>query len=134
MTALLLSLNPAGTRAPFWVLLREAIFYEVHWAFYRNAPLVFLGTYWGAWAGLGLVAVEAALNPCTWRDLGDGVRLPGLLVRAGLAVLSTVLAQQTGNLWLAVLVHWAITWALARWVRVLAARRPAPSPVDPLSR
>ena len=56
----------AGTQNSGWVFLREAAYHEIHWAFYRNAPILAVGTYWGAWAGLALVALEAALNPA-WR-------------------------------------------------------------------
>ena len=89
--------------------LREAVYHEAHWAFYRNAPIMTLGVYWGAWAGLLLTAAEAWLNP-EWRaGLADVARAPAQLLRAGMAVLSTLLFLTTQNIWLAVLLHWAIT-------------------------
>jgi len=109
----------AAADASAWALLREAAFHEVHWAFYRNAPVVALGIYWGTWAGVGLVALEAVLNPWWRADLKDTERGPGTLVRAGLAVLSASLYLETINLWLAVLVHWGVTWGLAAWTRNL---------------
>jgi hypothetical protein len=122
--------RPTGADASAWTFLREAAFHEVHWAFYRNAPVVALGmawdvdlgTYWGTWAGLALAALEAALDP-RWRaNLRDAERAPATLVRAALAVLSAVFYLQTTNIWLAVLVHWGVTWGLAAWTRVLPLR------------
>lgn len=110
-------LAPVGSESPSWVLLREAAFHEVHWAFYRNGPIAALGTYWGTWIGLGLVTVEAVVNPWWRADLGDPARAPAALVRAGLAVLSGVLYLKTANLWLAILVHWGVTGGMAAWMR-----------------
>lgn len=94
--------------------LQEALFHEVHWAFYRNAPVVELGTYWGTWAGLALVAAEALLNP-QWRAaLRDADRSWEALTRSSLIFLSAVVYLQTQNLWLAILVHWGVTWGAAR--------------------
>ncbi len=119
--------EPIYIPASAWLLLREAAFHEVHWAFYRNAPIVALwatmgaarGTYWGTWAGVGLVALEAALNPWYRSALGDNSRRPAKLVRAGLSTLSAALYLETGNLWLAILTHWAVTWGLAAWTQAL---------------
>jgi hypothetical protein len=115
--------EPAGVYTSTWILLREAAFQEVHWSFYRNALVVVLGaslgaslgTYWGVWIGLGLVTLEAGLNPWWRAALEDAARAPAALVRAGLAVLSAAL-------YLAVLVHWGVTWGLAGWVRAFPLR------------
>lgn len=115
----------AGGEIPLspWTLLREAVFHEVHWAFYRNAPTVVLGAYWGAWAGLVLTTLEAALNPWWRAALEEKGRASATLVRAGLAVLSVVFYLQTMNLWLAVLLHWGVTWGLAAWIRAFPERQ-----------
>lgn len=114
--------HPAGTHTSAWRLLGEAALHETHWAFYRNGPAVVLGVYWGAWAGLGLVALEAALNPWWRADLRDETRLPAGLVRVGLAMLSVIIYLQTMNLWMAILAHWGITWGLAIWARASAPK------------
>jgi len=90
---------------------REAIYNEIHWAFYRNAPIVALGLYWGTWVGLGLAAVEAMANPAWRHDVQDPERAWPRLSRAALAVVSCLLFLQTQNLWLALLLHWGI-WSL----------------------
>ena len=107
----------AGAGSSGWAFLREAAYHEVHWAFYRNAPVVALGTYWGAWIGLVLVASEAALNPAWRSGLVDPQRAPASLMRAGLAVFSSVLFLSTGNLWLALVSDWGISWGLAALAR-----------------
>ncbi len=107
----------AGAGASGWVLLREAAYHQVHWAFYRNAPIVVLGAYWGTWAGLALVALEAALNPA-WREgCGDPGKVPVRLMYGALAVVSSVLFLLTQNLWLAVALHWGVSWGLAALAR-----------------
>jgi hypothetical protein len=113
-----------GHKAPAWEIAREAFYHEAHWAFYRNAPVVALGSYWGTWTGLALVALEALVNP-TWRE---GLREPSQawsqLSRGALLVVSSLIYLQTQNLWLALLLHWAISWTLEV---VYAAPAPAPS-------
>lgn len=106
----------ADMPTPPGALLREAVFHEVHWAFYRNAPVLALGPYWGTWAGLGIVTAEALANPGWRRTLGSRDRAPVALMRVAMAVFSAVLFIHTQNLWLAVLTHWAVTWGLSHWM------------------
>ncbi len=102
-----------------WIFLREAAYHEVHWAFYRNMPILATGPYWGVWIGLALVALEAALNP-TWRTgLTDPQRAPVQLSRGALAILSSMLFLLTQNLWLVLALHWAVSWGLALLARTL---------------
>lgn len=109
---------PAEDSLSGWGSLREAACHEIHWAFYRSAPIVALGVYWGSWAGLALTALEAALNPA-WREgLGDSRRVLVYLLRGSLAVVSAVLFLRTENLWLAILVHWGISAMLTALYRV----------------
>ena len=105
-----------------WTHLREAAFHEVHWSFYRNAPLLALrsyaqGAYWGIWLGLGIVALEAALNPEWRRGLAIPEQAPARLMRAALAVLSVIVFWKTQNLWLAILLHLVISWGLSSIAR-----------------
>lgn len=103
-----------GTGSPESRTLREAVYHEIHWAFYRNAAIVVWGLYWGIWMGLGLVALEALANPIWRKAMSDPTQAPRQLLRASLAVVSSLLFLQTQNLWLAVVVHAAVTWGL-RW-------------------
>jgi len=95
------------------VAAREALYHETHWAFYRNAPIVAFGSYWGPWVGLFLVGVQAAANPRWRQSLGDPGTAWRKLRRAALAVVSTLLFLRTQNLWLAFLVHGVISWTMA---------------------
>ncbi len=114
----------AGADRSAWVFLREAAYHEVHWAFYRNGAIVALqqhgeGKYWGTWIGLALVAVEAMLNPAWRNGLTDPRQGPAQLMRAALAVVSSVLFLHTENLWLALLLHWGVSACLSALVRAL---------------
>lgn len=101
-----------GADASGRIFLREAAYHELHWAFYRNAPIAAFGLYWGVWAGLALVGLEAVANPAWRRDVNDPRRAPAQLRRAALAVVSSVLFLYTQNLWLALLLHWISSWGL----------------------
>ena len=110
------------TQASGWTQLREAAYHEAHWAFYRNAPLLGLrsdveGAYLGIWIGLGVVALEAALNPEWRRGLSLPEQAPQRLMRVALALLSALLFWRTQNLWLAILLHFVISWALSAIAR-----------------
>jgi hypothetical protein len=111
------------------VAAREALYHETHWAFYRNAPIVAFGPYWGPWAGFLLVGLQAAANP-HWRS---SLRDPGAawpeLRRAALAVVSTVLFLRTQNLWMAFFVHTIISWAVGALYQA-----PEPEGLSPVSR
>ncbi|MBU0702608.1 MAG: hypothetical protein KKC18_01925 [Chloroflexi bacterium] len=106
-----------GANVSGWVLLREAAYHEVHWAFYRNAPILALGAYGGIWTGLALAALEAALNPAWRKGLTDPRTAPAQLMRGALAVVSSLLFLMTQNLWLALALHWGVSWGLSVLVR-----------------
>lgn len=109
------------TTSPFaggWALLREAIYHEIHWTFYRNAFIVVWGEYWGIWSGLALVGLEAILNPAWRAGLADPQKAPAQSIRGALAGVSGVLFLLTQNLWLAIAVHWGVSWGLAALANV----------------
>jgi putative flippase GtrA len=117
----------AGANVSGWILLREAAYHEVHWAFYRSVPIFTLAQanlarneYWGVWIGLSLAALEAALNPAWRKALADLERAPARLVHGALAVVSSVMFIQTqdGNLLLSLLLHFCVLWGLAMLTRV----------------
>ena len=114
----------AGADVSVWILLREAAYHEIHWAFYRNAPILAWGAYWGVWGGLALVALEAALNPAWRAGLADPQRAPAQLLRGALAVVSGALFLQTQNLWLALILHWGVSWGMVTLVRTFPPSTP----------
>lgn len=103
-----------GEQTSSWETIREAAYHEIHWAFYRNAPIVTFGLYWGIWVGLLLVALEALANPVWRRGLSAPERASKQLLRATLAVVSSVLFLQTQNLWLSIVLHSMVSWVFQR--------------------
>ncbi len=98
------------SRRPWWVLVVDVLYLEMHWAFYRAGMAVALGQgdsnlYAGVFAGLGLVYLEWGLNPFWrrgWRrEPQAGVRW----LRAALALIATLLFLYTRNLWVCLGVH-----------------------------
>ncbi len=99
-------------RRDFGIALREALYHQVHWAFYREPFVLVWGIGNGTWLGLLPVMLEAALNPARWAELRSSQRGGrDLLVRAALAVASILLYIRTQNLWLALLVDVSLGWA-----------------------
>ncbi len=105
---------PRETRHSLSAALREAVYHQVHWAFYREPFVLLFGVGMGAWLGLVPVAGEALLNPARWTELQSPPRGRDLLIRVGLAVLSAMLFIQTQNLWLMLLADTALAWILGQ--------------------
>jgi hypothetical protein len=105
---------PRVTRHSLSAALREAVYHQAHWAFYREPFVLLLGVGMGAWAGLLPVAGEALLNPARWTDLQSPTRGRDLLIRVGLAVLSAMLFIQTQNIWLMLLADSGLIWLLGQ--------------------
>ncbi len=72
--------------------------------------------------GLGIVALEAVLNPWWWEALREPEKRPLTLVRAGMAVLSAAFYLQAANLWLRHPVALGVTGGLAGWAAARARR------------
>jgi len=104
---------------PLWATLRESVYQEIHWAFYRSAPLLAMDDRaQGITLGLGIVALEAWLNPA-WRERWHHPHLAATALRtAGLAVIMAVVFGITGNLWITLGLHAAVEsasgWAWSR--------------------
>jgi hypothetical protein len=99
---------------PWWALLIDVLYLEVHWAFYRGALAVALDdVYAGVFAGLGLVYLEWGLNPF-WRQGWRSESLAAVRwLRATLALVMALIFLLTRNLWVCLAVHWTIE--LAFW-------------------
>ncbi len=110
-----------GESSPsLWLTLRESTYQEIHWAFYRSAPLLAVDDRTqGIALGLGIVALEAWLNP-SWRERWHHPHLAATALRtAGLAVIMAVIFGITGNLWITLGLHVAVESASAwAWSRV----------------
>jgi hypothetical protein len=92
-----------------WILLREAIYLETHWAFYRSAAILFLDNqYTGVFLGFLLVTLEWSINPAWRTDLSSPGRSVNILMRWSLAFVTAIIFLFIRNLWLIVPIHWGI--------------------------
>ena len=100
---------PHLPRQPWWVIVIDVAYLEVHWAFYRATLAILQGDlYIGVFAGLGLVYAEWAMNPF-WRwGWRQDSQAAGQWLRAALALVIAVLFFLTQNLWICLAVHWLI--------------------------
>ena len=101
-----------------WKLLADGLYLEVHWAFYRGAlAVLFDDLYLGVFWGLALVYLELLSSPF-WRHLWRQERCAGdAWLHVVQALVSALLFLITQNLWVCLVVHWALSltsWALAR--------------------
>jgi hypothetical protein len=91
----------------------EPVYLQVHWAFYRAAPLVWLGpagVAWAAFLGAAIVAVEMALDPRTWAALRTPDRATRPLLNGALCWLSALGFAAAQNGWLLLIMHMLLAW------------------------
>jgi hypothetical protein len=116
------SLGFAGSTSG-WILLREAIYLETHWAFYRSATILLLDDYYvGIFLGFLLVTLEWSINPAWRRDLSMPWRSVNILTRWGMAFAMAILFLFIRNLWVLVLIHWGVEMACHRLLTVFSQR------------
>lgn len=95
-----------GIPGPLWQRLLDVLYYQVHWAFYRSGPILWLeDVYWGTFAGLALVWIEAGLNPAFRWQLRSSETASLPLFQIATAWISALLFLGTQNLWLTTAVH-----------------------------
>lgn len=88
----------------------EALYHQIHWAFYREPFVLLWNINIGAWAALLPIGLETAINPYCWETLYSKTRSRNLVVRGVLVVVSTLIFIQTQNLWLAIGADMLIGW------------------------
>jgi len=117
---------PAGGMAPassILVVARESIFDEVHWAFYRAVPLLFISDpYWATLAGAALVIVEWVVDPAWHASIRDGSRREAALMQVGWLALSSAVFVMAHNVWPMIVLHVGLAWAIGHWAALLAGR------------
>ena len=112
---------------PWWALLIEGLYQQVHWAFYRSVLALLLGDlYIGAFWGLVLVYVEWASNPFWRRSWRSGTGAAEQWLHAALALVSALVFLLTRNLVVCLGVHWLISLSLWHTGRA----RPATAPIE----
>jgi hypothetical protein len=98
-----------------WLGLREAIYNEVHWTFYRATPTLWLNDpYWGVIVGAALVLLEWASHPDAreWLQSIEGRQF--VTLRLACLLSSSFLYLAAHNLWLMIVVNLIIQWAGSR--------------------
>jgi hypothetical protein len=114
---------------PWWLVLLDVMYLEVHWAFYRSALTALLGDlYNGVFLGLALVYAEWALNPAWRRGWRQQSRAAVQWLQATLALLSALVFLLTRNLWVSLVIHALLAFCLSQVGRVSASD---PSPELP---
>ncbi|MGC9522173.1 MAG: hypothetical protein ACP5HG_09895 [Anaerolineae bacterium] len=105
---------PGRQRHDLGTSLREAVYYQVHWAFYREPFVVLQGATVGSWVGALPVLVEALLNPALWETVhaGEPRNTRAVLIRGALFVAGVLIYLKTSNLWVAIVVDMLLGWAL----------------------
>jgi hypothetical protein len=110
--------NGAGLhfqRRPWWLYLIDAIYLEVHWAFYRGAlSVLFQEKYAAVFAGLGLVYLEWSLDPFWRHGWRLETRATRQWLRAALALVSSLVFLFTRSLWICLGVHLLVGLALSQ--------------------
>lgn len=103
-------------RQPWWAVLVNALYLEMHWAFYRSALAVGLDdVYAGTFLGLGLVYLEWVLNPAWRRGWGLEFQGAGQWLRAALALVAALVFLLTRNLWVCLGVHGFAAMLFWQW-------------------
>ncbi len=94
--------------------LREAVYHQVHWAFYREPFVILYGVGLGSWLGALPVLLETLLNPLLWETVHTGGphHTRAVLVRGALFVAGVMTYLKTGNLWVAIAMDMLLGWAL----------------------
>jgi len=106
----------------------DAIYAEIHWAFYRAAPLILLADVYAAVIfGALLVGVEWIVVLIRNGVSPSPEERQKWLRRSTLLTLSAALFALTQNVWLAILTHLVLELAWKVWLRRLA-----PRPIEPV--
>jgi hypothetical protein len=112
--------EPAVTLAPlpdqaWWVILWEAIYAEMHWAFYRAGPIILLDNdYAGVFLGFLVLNLEWWTNPAWRHGWGPMGQRQDVVVRWSLAFVMALVFLFTRNLWLVITFHWAVEMGCRR--------------------
>jgi hypothetical protein len=103
---------------PWWWLLVDVLYLEVHWAFYRGALTLLLDdAYVGVFVGAALIYLEWGLDPLWRQGWRQGSQAASRWLCSAQALIAAVIFLTTGNLWVCLLVHGLIQltfWHLGR--------------------
>jgi len=101
-------------------IVRESLYAEIHWAFYRAVPLTLItDPYWATLVGAAIVVAEWVLDPAWRAGLANGSRWEALLAQGAWLALSSAIFILARNIWPIILLHTALAWGLGQWVALL---------------
>jgi len=108
---------------PWWYVLVDVLYLQIHWAFYRGALTLALGDlYAGTFLGLGLVYLEWALNPF-WRQGWHEQSLAATRwLRTAIAMAIAVAFFLSRNLWVCLFAHGVLEFLLRQLGRERSRR------------
>ena len=125
-----------GQPITWWQALREGLFLQVLWAFYRGAISMHIAdspwwnltargdsTIYVAFLVLALVSVSWLLNPLRRETAGDPSRSYQVVRDWILILLTTCTVMYVRPLWLLVLMHWMWLWTSDRILKAAAPGR-----------
>jgi hypothetical protein len=108
-------------------IIIDGAYAEIHWAFYRAAPLIIIGdVYWATLIGLALLGVEILVTIIRNGLGSQPENRQSWIGQALLLAMSATLFILTRNVWLIVALHIVVELALKMWAARLAGRASAP--------
>lgn len=106
---------------PWWGTVREVLYGEIHWAFYRALPLLVLSdAYWAVLIGAAFPLLEWTADPDWWMQVRGGPRRETVLIQCMWLATSTVYFCMVRNVWLALALHLVLALALSGWLAFLS--------------
>jgi hypothetical protein len=98
---------------PWWSVLVDVLYLQIHWAFYRGILTLVTGDpYAGTFVGLGLVYLEWLLNPFWRQGWREQSVVATLWLRSAMALVIAVAFFLSRNLWICLLVHGVLEFAM----------------------
>lgn len=117
---------PISSRKRHWLMATLDILYlEVHWAFYRSGPILWLGGdyYAGSILGLALIWTEGLFDPA----LRAGLRRPETSLRIaiswGTSLCMTMVFFFSRSLWIVIPAHWLVAACSGEIRRMIDSKR-----------
>ncbi len=109
--------HPDAVESSGWGRARhliEIFYQQVHWAFYRSGPILWLSNdfYWGSFCGLALAFIEGWTNPRARDSVRDITRADTPLWTGSVAIVSALIFIFTQNFWYALATHLLLDFGL----------------------
>ena len=127
------TLYPAAqgsTPGQHWLTSALAILYlEIHWAFYRSGPILWLGGdyYTGSVLGLVLIWVEGLASPAVRAELRRPETSMHVAIDWGTSLCMTAVFYFARSLWIVIPAHWLVAACDDGFRRAIDSRRLPPA-------